>query len=275
MKRGTPEHPKMKHLARSLRVNHAHAVGLMETLWHWAGKFAQQGDVGRHDDRDIADACYWTRNPKELIDALIGCGWLDKSDKHRLIIHDWHAHADDAVKKYLDRNGLNFLSNDPASALQSSANVQTVSRQCPDSGNKSPPALAYRPSPEPSPTPSPPVRARGPGIPITVDDAIAQCVLVAVPKEFVMHCFDKLESRGGGDGGGVAIQNFPAYVRTQWKYEQDYKGRYANNRQNNKPNPRNAGLATNATEVGKLHAEHAKKRSQPLPDGLATEVAPT
>lgn len=55
------------------------------------------------------------------------------------------------------------------------------------------------------------------------------------------------------------------------------EGRYDNstNRAKSRENPRNAGLATNATEVGKLHAEHAKKRSQPLPNGVATEVAPT
>lgn len=61
----------------------------------------------------------------------------------------------------------------------------------------------------------------GRGFPGTIDDAIQQCCMVAVPKEFVMQCFDKGESRGGKDARGLEIHNFPAYVRTEWKYEQD------------------------------------------------------
>jgi uncharacterized phage protein (TIGR02220 family) len=142
MKRGTPDHPKSKRLARTLGINRAWALGILEALWHWAGKFAQIGDVGRHDDRDIAEACFWNGKPTILIEALVECGWLERCPTHRLIIHDWSDHADGAVRKYVERNKLEFVSN-----------VQTQSGQCLDSGQKSLPA--FRPSPEPKPLPEP------------------------------------------------------------------------------------------------------------------------
>ncbi len=68
-------------------------------------------------------------------------------------------------------------------------------------------------------------RDRPPRYPVTVDDAIRQCSLRAIPKDFVMHCFDKAESRGGCDGKQIPIADFAAYVGTEWKYEQDRIGR--------------------------------------------------
>lgn len=60
MKRGAPDHPKMRRLARRLGLPHMAAVGCMEMLWHWASRYAQDGAIGRYDDDDIADALYWT-----------------------------------------------------------------------------------------------------------------------------------------------------------------------------------------------------------------------
>jgi len=110
MKRGTPEHPKMKRLARALRVNQAQAVGILESLWHWAGRFAPQGDIGRFSDSDIADSAYWTKEPGILIEALVESKWVQRDPAHRLIIHDWHDHAEESVKKYLARHNLTFVS---------------------------------------------------------------------------------------------------------------------------------------------------------------------
>lgn len=114
----------MKKLARSLRINQAQCIGVLESLWHWAGSFAQQGDVGRFDDEDIAEACFWSKEPRVLIDALLETRWLDADPVHRLLIHDWQDHADEAVRKYLDRHGLPFLSCRDS--------VETVSRHPPD-----------------------------------------------------------------------------------------------------------------------------------------------
>lgn len=146
MKRGTPEHPKAKRLARALKINRAWAIGILEALWHWAGKYAPQGDIGRFADDDISDAVYWEKQPNTLIDALIDCGWLERDDTYRLIIHDWHDHADDAVKKCLSRGGLDFVTHRDS--------VGTVSGQCPDKNCLPEPSLALaraRAKPEPPP----------------------------------------------------------------------------------------------------------------------------
>lgn len=124
MKRGTPEHPKMKRLARALDINRAWAVGLLESLWHWASKFSPQGDIGKHDDIDIADGCFWNGEPSKLISSLISCGWIDEDNHHRLLIHDWHHHCDESVRKLLNRSKLPFLTCRDA--------VETLSRQIPD-----------------------------------------------------------------------------------------------------------------------------------------------
>lgn len=109
MKRGTPRHRKMRDLARRLNIPLAHAVGIMEMIWHWAGQETPQGDIGLAEDREIAAAADWAGRPSVLVDALVDSRWLDRDDVYRLVIHDWPDHADNSVKKWLDRNGKDFL----------------------------------------------------------------------------------------------------------------------------------------------------------------------
>lgn len=68
-------------------------------------------------------------------------------------------------------------------------------------------------------------KERPPRYPLTVDSAVQQCSLCSVPREFVMHCYDKAESRGGCDSKEIPIADFPAHVRTEWRYEQNRVGR--------------------------------------------------
>ena len=114
MKRGTPDHWKMKDLAVRLRIPRKYAItcanGIMERLWHYTAKYAPQGDIGRVPDEHIADACGWpTEHHSELVAALVGARWLDRDAKHRLIVHDWHDHADESVKKTLKNKGLQII----------------------------------------------------------------------------------------------------------------------------------------------------------------------
>ncbi len=124
MKRGTPDHPKTVALARVLDVHRVVAVGTLELLWHWTARYAPRGDVGRYPDAAIADGVLWQGQPEKLVRALVDEGWLDECPEHRLIVHDWHQHADDATKKHLSRNNLSFA---------------TVSRQRPDKSRQRPP----------------------------------------------------------------------------------------------------------------------------------------
>lgn len=103
MKRGTPQHPKTKALARSLAVPVYSAVGLLEMLWHFTAEFAPQGNVGRFSNQDIADALGWVECPDRLVDALLAARWIEQHKTHRLVVHDWHDHADDASHMKLAR----------------------------------------------------------------------------------------------------------------------------------------------------------------------------
>jgi len=117
MKRGTPDHPKTKLLAQLLNIDIWGAVGLLELLWHFTAKYAPQGDIGRYSDREIAAALHWQRptgkkgvTPEcRLSAALVDAKWVDRCPQHRLIVHDWKDHADQAVRKVLSRHRLSFV----------------------------------------------------------------------------------------------------------------------------------------------------------------------
>ncbi len=109
MKRGAPMHPKLDNLMDQLGIGRATAVGTLELLWHFTARYAIQGDVGKWSDSRIASACGWEGNPKTLIDGLGKSGWLDLSENHRLLVHDWPDHADQSVRKTIANKGLVFL----------------------------------------------------------------------------------------------------------------------------------------------------------------------
>lgn len=81
----------------------ASTVGHLELLWHFTAKQAPAGDVGRWADDEIAEACDWDGDPAAFVDALVAARWLDPCPTHRLIVHDWHEHADDALRKAMRR----------------------------------------------------------------------------------------------------------------------------------------------------------------------------
>jgi hypothetical protein len=65
----------------------------MESIWHLISRQCPRGDIGRLCDEDIALAIDYREDPAELITVLVGCGWIDPDPEHRLLIHDWHEHA--------------------------------------------------------------------------------------------------------------------------------------------------------------------------------------
>lgn len=103
MKRGTPDSPKFKRLCRILKVSAVQGVGHLELLWHFAADYAQPGDIGKWSDEDIADACGWDGDAGAFVDALVLARWLDPCRKHRLVVHDWAQHTDNATKRSLQR----------------------------------------------------------------------------------------------------------------------------------------------------------------------------
>lgn len=96
--RSVPEHPKFARLQAILGLKKYQAMGILETLWHLSGRYAPQGNVGKLTDDEIESWIGWDGEPGALIAALIESRWIDKSSKHRLLIHDWSEHADNATK---------------------------------------------------------------------------------------------------------------------------------------------------------------------------------
>lgn len=103
--RGTLTHRKTRRLARLLGIPQPCALGVMESLWHVTAEQAPDGAIGRLSNRDIADEIFWEGEPEALIAALIEAGWVDECPRHRLVIHDWPEHADQTVKRKLERHG--------------------------------------------------------------------------------------------------------------------------------------------------------------------------
>lgn len=109
MKRGTIAHPKMVELQALLDVPAYVPVGILESLWHWTARYCPQGDLGRYSNRIIAQAVGWPEEDADrLIEALLETGWIDAHDVRRLVVHDWHEHADDSVHAFLARKTMRF-----------------------------------------------------------------------------------------------------------------------------------------------------------------------
>lgn len=83
MKRGTPDHPKTKALMAALGVRRYVAVGLLESLWHFAAQYAKRGDVVRWENTAIGTALDWDGDSDALMQAFISSGYLDPDSRCR------------------------------------------------------------------------------------------------------------------------------------------------------------------------------------------------
>ncbi|NOY41176.1 MAG: hypothetical protein GXP26_04985 [Planctomycetes bacterium] len=103
MKIGTLHHPKTKRLARLLDVPSYAAVGILESIWHLTSEAADEGDIGRFSDDEIADYIGWEHDSAQLIKALIESRWLDEHTEDRLSVHDWVDHCPGFVTERLKK----------------------------------------------------------------------------------------------------------------------------------------------------------------------------
>ena len=111
MKQGTTSKLKFKKLRRTLGDPPLYQViGLLESLWQFTATDAPLGDVGKFSNDDIATAVEWPGDPNELVAALIKTEWLDISDDFRLVVHHWHEHCPDYLRKRVQRRGVSFAS---------------------------------------------------------------------------------------------------------------------------------------------------------------------
>lgn len=149
MKRGTMILPKFKRLGRELGLPTYATAGLLECLWHFTAQCAERGNIGKYTDEDIAEAVGWEGNAAALVAALILHKWLDKCDTHRLVVHDWNQHADDATKKRVERSGESWAIAVKTEARRTTADNGGQRRTMADNGS------LPEPEPEPEPVPEP------------------------------------------------------------------------------------------------------------------------
>src|SRR5206468_557308 len=127
-------------------------------VWHFTGRFTPQGNIGKYSDAAIEAWVEWDGAPGALIEAMVQSGWLQRTKEHRVIVHDWHEHADDATRLSLKRKKLGFVTL-----------ITAVSGQCRDSVATTSGLPEPEPVPEPEPgagaVPEPPQAAEAPPLP--------------------------------------------------------------------------------------------------------------
>lgn len=85
---------KLRKLAREIGCSQAEALGILNVLWLWGLKNADQsGEIRDADKRDVASAIPAAMlsedlQPEGIVDALIETGWIDDMDG-TLFLHDW------------------------------------------------------------------------------------------------------------------------------------------------------------------------------------------
>lgn len=93
------QHPKMRKLARLLGVGIPTAIGHLHLLWHFALKYAPDGDLARFDCDEIADGCLWDGDGADFQIALVAAGWLDREGEAGVTVHDWDEYGGKYVKR--------------------------------------------------------------------------------------------------------------------------------------------------------------------------------
>lgn len=160
MKRGGPSHPKTFALAEALGIPRAHAVGLLELLFHFTAQYCPAGDVGRFEDKRIAAALDWRGSADKLVGALASAGWLDPHPAARLVVHDWAEHADRTVVQRMRRAGKTMIQSREQDSGELCTQIETTGEQKNALPEPEPEARARSQKPEP--------HARGGGAPLAV-----------------------------------------------------------------------------------------------------------
>jgi hypothetical protein len=148
-KRGIIEHPKTVELSTILNIPTCFAVGILECLWQWVARHRHTGDITDVKPSVLARAIQYTDEPDALWSALLETRWIDKLDD-RVVVHDWHEHADNTTRESLVKSGKTFWNGTFARRAQP-GRPRNSSETPPKHG----PKLHQTPQPEPEPEPEP------------------------------------------------------------------------------------------------------------------------
>lgn len=93
---------KFFNLVSLLKVGPRDAFWHLHHLWFWVSTQCPDGRLDGVSDVAIAMAAQWPLEPKVIVDALVGAGFLDREES-TLIVHDWKEHRPDWVRKRHER----------------------------------------------------------------------------------------------------------------------------------------------------------------------------
>ena len=160
--RAVPDHPKFARLKVLLRTNKSGALGYLEGLWHFCGRYTPTGALGKYSDGDIEAWLEWDGEEGALIAAYVKAGWVDVHPEHRLVVHDWHQHADDATRKAVSRAKAQFVGLCPDTVETAATEIAKVRMLSDSVGTPAEEITKVRtlsglpePVPEPEPVPVP------------------------------------------------------------------------------------------------------------------------
>ncbi len=162
--RAVPDHPKFAQFKAIINQPKGAALGWLEAIWHFTGRFTPQGNIGKYTDEAIEAWVEWNGEPGRLVQALVAARWIDRDSEHRLLVHDWSQHADKATKNALNRAKLPFCS--PAVRTQETP-VRTTDTDLGTASRLPEPVPEPVPVPgaEPAPHESPLLQSPAPEIP--------------------------------------------------------------------------------------------------------------
>lgn len=93
-----PNHPKTRKLARLLNIGVPQVIGHLHCLWYWTLKYADDGNLERFQDADLAEAAMWEGDSTVFIQALAEVRFLDSSPPG-YAVHDWNDYAGKLVQR--------------------------------------------------------------------------------------------------------------------------------------------------------------------------------
>lgn len=94
-----PAHPKLARLAATLGIDPLMAIGHLVCLWTWALEYAEDGNLGKYTDAEIAQAAKWPDEPGALVDALVGAKFLDWDEDGHAAIHQWDQYGGMIIRR--------------------------------------------------------------------------------------------------------------------------------------------------------------------------------
>lgn len=195
-------HPKRVDLSARMKWSKPETIGRLHLLWWWTLDFAEDGDLRKYNDGQIAEAmCVDIAQAGELVAALVEARWLEREPYFR--IRNWWSYIGRFLHVKYGKRDLDKIKRIRA-AYADTATVTVTELTKPNQPNQ----------PEGE-------RAREDDLPEipTLEQAIAQTATAGILSDFVGYVFQDWSSRSGKDGGGNVVSWLP-YVTKRWAREQ-------------------------------------------------------